>query len=356
MGLFAAGGTCALAVFIGLLLTASGWASSTTQDPTWLMYTNYCREQHVPLEQIFIVPEGYSVLVSLTDAGLFDAETRPPYRFRGNSSVTFTVSNSTQCIGIHSHELRFSSIGLYSGSDVQDGEVLCHPAQTQCPGHIVAGFLPGGRARTSEEEDVMLIHRNGKYFEKGTRYTLQFEYSGNIGESPSVVGLHRSAPFAVCGNDTLGKQSCAHRVLLTSQLERLGARRVFPAVDVPWAKATFDVHVEVPVEHAPVVLSNTYIINEQYQDDYKIVSFAQTVKMSPYLVAIAVGMLSVAPGNNDLTDGSFHVQGWTVPGREGLITRAVEIGKRALEFYEDSFGVQQPVRQVCCAMRAISYH
>ena len=190
---------------------------------------------------------------------------------------------------------------------------------------------------------------------------MKFNYTGPVGSTPTVTGLHRSAPFAVCdGNSSTaaeGEQaqtqtqspSCKPRALIATQLERTGARKLFPSYDMPAAKARFTVTVVAPVAEAPVILSNMNEAGRTLSDDgqYVEVEFNATPLMSTYLVAIAVGELrqvTGVDGGDGANDGGFTVRGWTVPGRETMMQQAVSAGYTALNHYNQLFtAVEQPV-------------
>ncbi len=74
--------------------------------------------------------------------------------------------------------------------------------------------------------------------------------------------------------------------MLSTQLEAVGARRLFPCIDNPEHKATFNVSVSVPKRYD--VISNTDPIRIEEQLTSKIVVFDETPIMSTYLLYIGV--------------------------------------------------------------------
>ena len=76
--------------------------------------------------------------------------------------------------------------------------------------------------------------------------------------------------------------------LAATQFEATDARRAFPCWDEPAAKASFQVTLEIP--SGMIGISNTQIEEETPTDGgSKLVRFAETPKMSTYLLAFIVG-------------------------------------------------------------------
>ncbi|MDE3043965.1 MAG: hypothetical protein KGJ10_03975, partial [Acidobacteriota bacterium] len=77
-------------------------------------------------------------------------------------------------------------------------------------------------------------------------------------------------------------------VIATTQFATTDARRAFPCWDDPAVKATYQVTLEVPEELA--AFANTHEISSTpLGDGYREVVFAESMKMSTYLVAFVVG-------------------------------------------------------------------
>lgn len=108
-------------------------------------------------------------------------------------------------------------------------------------------------------------------------YTVTLEFSGTI-KAKSMHGLYP------CYFDHDGK----HKLLLATQFESHYARSVFPCIDEPEAKATFDLTLETTA--GLQVLSNTPITS-QTKTSYgkQLTSFETTPIMSTYLLAFVIG-------------------------------------------------------------------
>ena len=135
--------------------------------------------------------------------------------------------------------------------------------------------------------------------------------------------------------------------VLATQLESHYAREVFPVIDEPEAKATFD--LTLTTEPGITVLGNTPV-KEQAEKDGKLVSqFETTPKMSPYLLAWVAGELQSRTGK---TKDGVEVGIWSTPAQkiEGL-DFALDTTIRAIEYYDDYFGVPYPLAK--CDMVAL---
>jgi aminopeptidase N len=157
-------------------------------------------------------------------------------------------------------------------------------------------------------------------------YKLALDYTGVIGTQ--AVGL-----FSLDYDSAAGKQ----RALYT-QFENSDARRMIPSWDEPAYKATFQLQAVVP--SGQMAVSNMPITQEQDVGNGKTrVSFAQTPRMSTYLLFFGLG--------------DFERARMTVDGTElGVVTRkggasqaqfALDSSKAVLREYNDYFGVRYPL-------------
>ncbi|MBI2474501.1 MAG: M1 family metallopeptidase, partial [Candidatus Taylorbacteria bacterium] len=129
------------------------------------------------------------------------------------------------------------------------------------------------------------------------------------------------------------------KILATTQFESTDARRAFPCVDEPEAKAIFDVTMIVPKNHEAI--SNTIPTEiAEHESGYKVVRFAPTPKMSTYLLAFISGELESIEGENK--DGVL-VRVFTTHGKKKQAEFALEVAKRSLEFYTEYFGIPYPL-------------
>ena len=127
------------------------------------------------------------------------------------------------------------------------------------------------------------------------------------------------------------------RQLAATQFESADARRAFPCWDEPSFKAVFSLTLTIDPRLAAV--ANTNVISEAVENGRKVIRFADTIRMSTYLVAIVVGRLAIPPST---LVGRTQTRVITLPGKESLAGFARAIGEHSLRYFEDYFGLPYP--------------
>ncbi|MDE3107077.1 MAG: M1 family metallopeptidase [Acidobacteriota bacterium] len=127
-------------------------------------------------------------------------------------------------------------------------------------------------------------------------------------------------------------------VIATTQFATTDARRAFPCWDDPAVKATYQVTLEVPEELA--AFANTREISSTpLGDGYREVVFAESMKMSTYLVAFVVGAFE-ATKVVDVAGTQLRV---IYPVGKGHLTAwPIEAAAHALDFFSDYFAIPYP--------------
>jgi len=147
-------------------------------------------------------------------------------------------------------------------------------------------------------------------------WVLDIAWSGKF--SAGLRGLYRAGPLAV------------------TQFEAADARRVFPCFDEPAFKATWSIAL-LGIPEKSAVIGNGAIIKDQREPDGKrTVEFAETPKLSSYLIAICVGDL--AASETALARGNIPVRTWAVPSKRALTAFGQEVACAVLPLLEDYFG------------------
>jgi puromycin-sensitive aminopeptidase len=158
-------------------------------------------------------------------------------------------------------------------------------------------------------------------------WLLHLEFRGELNDR--LVGFYRSTFTDQDGNE---------QALAVTQLEATYAREAFPCWDEPEFKAVFSVTLIVPEEFT--ALSNAgELSNELLGDGRRKVRFADTMKMSTYLVAFVVGPLALTPPV--LVDNT-PLRVAHLPGKEDLTAFAIKSASFGLEFFADYYGIVYP--------------
>jgi puromycin-sensitive aminopeptidase len=136
---------------------------------------------------------------------------------------------------------------------------------------------------------------------------------------------------------TYHDETGAPRTLAATQFEATDARRAFPCWDEPDFKAIFA--ATVVIDPSLTAVSNTAVVSESMVDGKKVIRFADSIKMSTYLVAFVIGRIeATAP----TSIGKTPLRLWTVPGKRSLTSFGQEIAAASLRFFEDYYGIPYP--------------
>ena len=177
------------------------------------------------------------------------------FTFKGKVVVTFGIDESQmtddltrKSITLHSKELTFVSAS-YTVDD---------RPETVTAEEIRVNL----RTTTVQFVFSTEIPANGK------QLTLTVEYTGFLNDQ--MAGFYRSTYQDIAGVD---------RIMASTQFESLDARRAFPCVDEPAAKATFTLHLTIPTNRQ--ALSNMPAASVvRLSTEQKRISFLPTPKMS----------------------------------------------------------------------------
>ncbi len=125
--------------------------------------------------------------------------------------------------------------------------------------------------------------------------------------------------------------------IIGTQFETTAARQAFPCVDEPAAKATFSLAIKFDEHPGETIIAN---MPENHVKD-GVHYFDQTVKMSTYLVAFAFGELQskLTETKSGVKVGVFA----TKAHQAKELDFALEIAKKAIEFYEDFYHTPYPL-------------
>ena len=159
------------------------------------------------------------------------------------------------------------------------------------------------------------------------KHTVSIDFSGTITDA-----MHGLYPCYFT-HDGVKKQ------LFSTQFESHHAREVFPCVDEPAAKATYDVTLKTAPDLT--VLGNMPVAKSSEDDGVLTTIFATTPRMSSYLLAFVVGELHKKTAR---TKSGVEVNIWATPAQsEETLDFALDIATRSIDFYDEYFGVPYPL-------------
>ena len=126
-------------------------------------------------------------------------------------------------------------------------------------------------------------------------------------------------------------------VIATTQMQATDCRRAFPCWDEPEFKAVFA--IELDIADGLTAISNGPEIERSSTDGRSVIRFADTMKMSSYLVAFVVGRLETTETVD--VDG-IPLRVVHVPGKGHLTALGLDVGAFCLRWFQDYYGIAYP--------------
>ncbi len=190
------------------------------------------------------------------------------------------------------------------------------------------------RTNTHQKYEEVRIHSEDMLYPGD--YWVSFEYSGTI--TRPMNGLYP------CFFAHEGKE----KQLPATQFESHHAREVFPCIDEPEAKATFDLALTLPDTPDRVTIANTPAHKPMVEDGQVTTIFDTTPVMSTYLLAFVTGEMSHLEAK---TKRGTIVRTYATPDKVELTQFALDCAVKTLEFYEEYFAIPYPLDK--CDMIAL---
>jgi len=236
----------------------------------------------------FFAPEHYELTLDLD---------RPGRTFTGTVTITGVTTADSASIRLHAKDLEITSATI-DGEDASSTHSNNDELSLTVPTALAAGH-----------------------------HTVAIHYTGKI-----TNPMHGLYP-CYYEHDGVKKE------LLATQFESHHAREVFPCVDEPAAKATFN--LQLITETDQTVLSNMPVASQDVSDDRLTTVFDTTPRMSTYLLAFVVGDLQRKTAH---TNSGVEVNVYaTVAQPSGSLDFALKSAVELIEFYDDYFGTPYPL-------------
>ena len=228
------------------------------------------------------------------------------FTFQGEETVTLTVSAAVNEIVLNAVDLEISEAEIEQEKTGRRHGSVEYAHETQrCRIRFADALHPGS-------------------------WRLRLSFKGALNDK--LRGFYRSLY-----QDADGRQ----RVLAATQFEATDARRAFPCWDEPVFKAVFA--TTLVIDPMLTAVSNTPVTDERLEGGKKVVTFAETIKMSTYLVAFVVGDLEAT---EPVMVGRTPIRIWSVPGKRRLTPFGLEIAAFSLKFFESYYGIPYPERKL----------
>ena len=174
------------------------------------------------------------------------------------------------------------------------------------------------------ENDGLAITQDGL---KEGAHVVVIGFSGTI--TDAMHGLYPS----------LYEHEGVKKELLATQFESHHAREVFPCVDEPEAKATYD--LTLTTEKDIVVLGNMPVQWQREEEGKLVTRFDTSPRMSSYLLAWVTGELHRRTAT---TKNGVEVNVWATPAQSPeSLDFALDIATRTIDFFDEYFDTPYPL-------------
>ena len=176
------------------------------------------------------------------------------------------------------------------------------------------------------EEDEKIVFESEEVLSKGL-YKLYLEFNSEI--TNDLKGFYKSSYMSEGGEK---------KWIATTQFEPTAARSAFPCWDEPEYKAIFSMTIITDEKYLRV--SNEMVLEEEKIENNKLrTKFADSMKMSSYLVAFVIGDLeATVVGKSKTTDIRIIHR----PGFSHQTSYAGTAAIKLLDFFEDYYKIPYP--------------
>lgn len=235
---------------------------------------------------------------------------------------TFRPNHYDLVIDVQREARTFSGTVAITGEKVSDEPIRLHAKDisitaAQINGVSVENIIP-------EQNDETVLNSDTP----AGNVTITLEFNGAITD-----GMHGMYP---CYYQVDGEK----KELIATQFESHHAREVFPCIDEPEAKATFD--LALTTETGVEVLSNMPVTEQKELDNEKRETrFQTTSRMSTYLLVWVVGDLHKKTAT---TKSGVEVNAWATKAHSlDMLDFPLDVAMRSIDFFDDYFGVPYPL-------------
>jgi len=233
----------------------------------------------------------------------------------------FTPEHYQLSLSVNRASRTFTGTVTITGNMKEDGSLWVHTKDL-----VITDCLVNGTAAnfTLGQNDELKIITNLK---KHDSATVVIGFNGSITDQ-----MHGMYPCYF-------KHEGEAKELIATQFESHHAREVFPCIDEPEAKATFD--VTLTTEAGVTVLGNMPVTTQTIEADSLVTTFETTPRMSTYLLAWVIGEMH---SKTATTKSGVEVNIWATPAQSPeSLDFALDIATRTIDFFDDYFGVPYPL-------------
>ncbi len=235
-------------------------------------------------------------------------------RFTGEVTIQVIVSQSTDTIVMHALDLDVTR--------AQCWRVIAKKNAIDQPGRDDLVQLP--QVKIDKKNETIALKFADK-LRPGT-WALKLNFKGKIAED------RMSGIYLTKYKDPDGSQ----KVLVTTHMEPLDARRALPCFDEPHHRATFKVKLIIPCAWKGGS-NGALVSNKEIGGNKRILEFATSPSMSSYLLAFTVGELE---HTETVESNGVKIRVWTTKGKSHLGKLALKAAVHSIQWYEKTLGIK----------------
>ena len=235
--------------------------------------------------------------------------------------TTFVPEHYELTITVARKDRKFDGTVVINGHSVSGGPISVHAKDLIIKDVVINGHAASFVAKSNDE-----LQLSSPDLSKGN-HVVVISFEGIITDA-----MHGMYPCYYVHNDE-------KKELIATQFESHHAREVFPCIDEPEAKATFD--VTLATEQDVTVLGNMPIIRQAVEDNSLVTTFDTSPRMSTYLLAWVYGELH---SKSALTKNGVEVNIWATKSQPAKsLDFALDIATRTIDFFDEYFGIKYPL-------------
>lgn len=250
----------------------------------------------------------------------FDGICKITFRIDATKFASTSSSGPHKEIILHAKELLFQSAEyqVVDGDSVAAAAVVCSSKAEEIIVNVketTVKFVFGQAIPTSAMEN-------------NNKLVLAIVYKGFLNNQ--MAGFYRSSYTDMDGQT---------KIMASTQFEALDARRAFPCVDEPAAKAIFQVTMTIP-SHLTCFSNMPELSRASLSRTKTCLRFMETPKMSTYLLAFCVGEFDFV---QQKTAHGVLIRVYTPVGKSTSGLFALDCACRCLDAYDDFFHIPYPL-------------
>lgn len=235
--------------------------------------------------------------------------------------TSFTPSTYNLSLNLERVERTFSGIVTIAGDTHQAGSLRLHAKDLIIESAAVNGTSVEWSTQPNDELEL-----TSENISVGPQ-TIVIAFRGTITDQ-----MHGMYPSRFTHNGE-------NKELLATQFESHHAREVFPCIDEPEAKATFD--LTLTTEPGITVLGNMPVKEQREENNSLVTTFETSPRMSSYLLAWVVGDLQKV---TTTSKSGVEVNVWSTPNQPlESLSFALDIATRTIDFFDEYFDTPYPL-------------